>query len=441
MSTMPMSRGGFGQPVNEQGILMQDISQQRKLAEQLRKQGADELQGQMVSGHYVAPSWTQQLARVLNTYAGTEIEGQADKKEQDYNTQKSKKFADILAGNKPQQIEGQPQISSTMPAYTPEQQDQFGSPLPNVQREPVVTSTPTMTQESPEAMQARQQQAILQYMQQYGNTPEAQYMLAQIGKQDDRAYAKGEKLEDRAYTDTREEKLYNRGRTDKLSDIDAERKYQDIVRADTQGFQVSQQDRQFAQQYKLQAQSQGFQANMQDRQFAHSDAQNALTREQQLTLAGMKAGGVNSPQQKLTDAKDVLSILNQAAPLVNKSTNSGIGNLYDQSAAFFGNSTEGAQASAQLKALEGTLVSKMPKMSGPQSDKDVLLYKQMAGQIGDPTIPAAQKQAAMNTINELNSRYAGVPLTQLPYGNKTNETTVQQLGGLPPNGGIRTVDW
>jgi hypothetical protein len=441
MSTMPMSRGGFGQPVNEQGILMQDISQQRKLAEQLRKQGADEIQGQMVSGHYVAPSWTQQLARVLNTYAGTEIEGQADKKEQDYNAQKSKKFADILAGNKPQQIEGQPQISSTMPAYTPEQQDQFGSPLPNVQREPVVTSTPTMTQESPEAMQARQQQAILQYMQQYGNTPEAQYMLAQIGKQDDRAYAKGEKLEDRAYTDTREEKLYNRGRTDKLSDIDAERKYQDIVRADTQGFQVSQQDRQFAQQYKLQAQSQGFQANMQDRQFAHSDAQNALTREQQLTLAGMKAGGVNSPQQKLTDAKDVLSILNQAAPLVNKSTNSGIGNLYDQSAAFFGNSTEGAQASAQLKALEGTLVSKMPKMSGPQSDKDVLLYKQMAGQIGDPTIPAAQKQAAMNTINELNSRYAGVPLTQLPYGNKTNETTVQQLGGLPPNGGIRTVDW
>jgi hypothetical protein len=260
MSTMPMNRGRFGQPVNEQGILMQDISQQRKLAEQLRKQGADELQGQMVSGHYVAPSWTQQLARVLNTYAGTEINSQADKKEQDYNTQKSKKFADILAGNKPQQIEGQPTVTSTMPAYTPEQQDQFGSPLPNVQREPVVTSTPTMTQESPEAMQARQQQAVLQYMQQYGNTPEAQYMLAQIGKQDDRAYAKGEKLEDRAYADTREEKLYNRGRTDKLSDIDAERKYQDIVRADTQGFQVSQQDRQFAQQYKLQSQSQGFTA-------------------------------------------------------------------------------------------------------------------------------------------------------------------------------------
>jgi hypothetical protein len=369
----------------------------------------------------------------LNTYAGTEIEGQADKKEQDYNTQKSKKFADILAGNKPQQIEGQPQISSTMPAYTPEQQDQFGSPLPNVQREPVATSTPTMTQESPEAMQARQQQAVLQYMQQYGNTPEAQYMLAQIGKQDDRAYAKGEKLEDRAYTDTREEKLYNRGRQDKLSDIDAERKYQDIVRADTQGFQVSQQDRQFAQQFQMQKQSQGFQEGQQSRSQAFQAGQNQLSRDQKLELAGLKSGAGTSVA-KVNDAKDVLNILKQAAPLVNQSTGSGVGSLIDDSAAFFGNSTKGAQAAAQLKALEGTLVSKMPKMSGPQSDKDVLLYKQMAGQIGDPRIPQAQKQAAMNTINELNSRYAGVPLTELDYGNKTPGTAIQQLGGLP-NGG------
>jgi hypothetical protein len=72
-----------------------------------------------------------------------------------------------------------------------------------------------------------------------------------------------------------------------------------------------------------------------------------------------------------------------------------------------------------LKALEGSLVSKMPKMSGPQSDKDVLLYKQMAGQIGDPTLPAKQKQAAMDTINEINSRYAGVPYEPLSYGNTT----------------------
>ncbi len=280
---MPMNRGQYGQPA------MQDISQQRRLAEQLREQGSRELQGQMVSGHYVAPSWTQQLARVLQSYQAGSLDRSANKAESDYNTGKAQKFADILRGNKPQQIEGAPVETSVMPAYQPNQQDQFGSPLPGVQREPVVTSTPTMTQESPEALQARQQEAVLGYMQQYGNTPEGQYLLAQMNKQDDRAYAKGEKLDDRAYTDTREEKLYNRGRQDKLSDVDAERKYQDIVRADTQGFQVNQQDRQFAQQYKLQAQSQGFQAGQQSRSQAFQAGENQKTRDNQLQVAEGKA--------------------------------------------------------------------------------------------------------------------------------------------------------
>ena len=60
----------------------------------------------------------------------------------------------------------------------------------------------------------------------------------------------------------------------------------------------------------------------------------------------------------------------------------------------------------------------MPKMSGPQSDKDVLLYKEMAGRIGDPTVPASQKIAAMNSINQLQSKYAGVEPAQLQFDEK-----------------------
>lgn len=406
---MPMNRGGYGQPV------LQNIDRQRKFAEQLRAQGADDLKGQMVSGHYVAPSWTQQLAKVLQSGLGGYMENKADTQEKDYNATKSRKFAEILSGNKPQQVAGQPIVNTTMPAYEPEQQDRFGSP--NVQRQPVTTETPTMTQESPEAMQARQQEAVLGYMQQYGNTPEAQYMLGQLNKQDDRAYAKGEKIDDRQYADTREEKLYNRNRQDKLSDTDAERKYQDIVRADQQGFQVSQQDRQFAQQFQMQAQSQNFAANQQSRSQQFSANENEKARNQQMEIAGLKTSGATgaagiAAQAKVNDAKDVLSILDQASPLVKTATSSGLGNAMDNSAAFFGQSTAGADAAAKLKALEGNLVSKMPKMSGPQSDKDVLMYKQMAGRIGDPTVPVSQKQAAIEAIKEINSRYAGVPYQQ-----------------------------
>ena len=119
----------------------------------------------------------------------------------------------------------------------------------------------------------------------------------------------------------------------------------------------------------------------------------------------LKAG---SQSAKQADARDVLQLLDMAEPLIKKATGSYAGAGADMAANVFGFSTDGANAASQLQALEGMLVSKMPKMSGPQSDKDVLLYKQMAGQIGDPTVPASRKQAAMQTIRQINERYAGI---------------------------------
>ena len=106
------------------------------------------------------------------------------------------------------------------------------------------------------------------------------------------------------------------------------------------------------------------------------------------------------------EADDALATLTEAEKLIDDSTGSYLGAGVDQTARAFGVSTKGAQNAAKLKALEGALISKMPKMSGPQSDKDVLLYKQMAGQIGDSTIPAPTKRAAIETIKDIQKRYA-----------------------------------
>lgn len=275
MSMLPMEHDIYGTPST--APVLQDTRRQRRLADQLRNQSQEQQNGQMVGGIYVPTSITQHLARVLQGYQAGNIDRNATKQETDYNAEKQRKLAEILSGNKSQQIQDGVQETSTMPAYEPSQMDRFGSPM--AERQPQVAQTPIMRQESPQEQMQRVQPQVLEYMAKFGNTPEAQYMLGQLNKQDDRAYAHGEKVDDRQYQDTREEKLYNRNRTDKLSDTDAERKYQDIVRSDMQGFQVSQQDRQFAQQYKLQAQSQGFQAG-----------QNALSRAQQKELAG-----ANSP--------------------------------------------------------------------------------------------------------------------------------------------------
>jgi hypothetical protein len=114
------------------------------------------------------------------------------------------------------------------------------------------------------------------------------------------------------------------------------------------------------------------------------------------------------------EAGQALQAINQAEKLLPQATSSGLGSAVDSAAAFFGKSTQGAQAASQLKAIEGELVSKMPKMSGPQSDKDVALYKQMAGVIGDQTQPVATRQAALATVKEIQQRYAGPAPMQQP---------------------------
>lgn len=120
-----------------------------------------------------------------------------------------------------------------------------------------------------------------------------------------------------------------------------------------------------------------------------------------------KAVAAKGSGQQAKDAQSVISLLDMAEPLLDTATHSLAGEGYDRAAAAFGKSTEGAQAAAQLRALEGALVAKQPKMSGPQSDKDVLLYRQMAGQIGDPAVPVETRRAAIKTVRALNEKYLG----------------------------------
>jgi hypothetical protein len=112
--------------------------------------------------------------------------------------------------------------------------------------------------------------------------------------------------------------------------------------------------------------------------------------------------------KKAQSSKDVLAILDEAEPIISQATGSYGGYVADQAARVFGASTDGAKATAKLKALQAALMLKMPRMEGPQSNLDVQLYREAAGQIGDPTVPADTKLAAVASIRSLNEKYAGV---------------------------------
>lgn len=70
-----------------------------------------------------------------------------------------------------------------------------------------------------------------------------------------------------------------------------------------------------------------------------------------------------------------------------------------------GVSTATSKANAKLKALQAAMMMNMPRMEGPQSDKDVELYREQAGRIGDPTAPIDDRMAALDVLGELMDRY------------------------------------
>ncbi len=117
---------------------------------------------------------------------------------------------------------------------------------------------------------------------------------------------------------------------------------------------------------------------------------------------GTIAGGI---QTKGSNANSTKTLLDLAEPLIDVATGSAGGAAVDALARVFGRATNGAEAIAKLKVLQAGLMTSMPRMEGPQSDRDVQLYREAAGQIGDPTVPAAVKKAAVETIRQIQDKY------------------------------------
>jgi hypothetical protein len=87
--------------------------------------------------------------------------------------------------------------------------------------------------------------------------------------------------------------------------------------------------------------------------------------------------------------------------LIDKSTGSGAGRLYDIGAGFFGSAPEGAIATGQLAPIADLVLKMVPRFEGPQSDKDTQSYKAAAGQLADSSLPTKIRKAAANEIIRL----------------------------------------
>ena len=110
----------------------------------------------------------------------------------------------------------------------------------------------------------------------------------------------------------------------------------------------------------------------------------------------------------MMDAGEVISAAREyltGAATGTKPTASGMGSLADTAAGFFGSSPQGAKEADAMRAIGGALVAKMPRMEGPQSDRDMLMYREMSGQVGDASIPIERRLMALKEVERLWAKY------------------------------------
>jgi len=93
-----------GIPAND-ALAQLELQRKLKMADMLRQ--AQMPEGQMVSGHYVTPSWTQYAANAMNKYYGGKKEAEALKGYGDYTKTKQAQLGDVLKSLKPHEEETQ----------------------------------------------------------------------------------------------------------------------------------------------------------------------------------------------------------------------------------------------------------------------------------------------------------------------------------------------
>lgn len=125
-------------------------------------------------------------------------------------------------------------------------------------------------------------------------------------------------------------------------------------------------------------------------------------------MGGIAKREVNAPQ--------VLNLVSQAEALLPKSTGSLAGRGSKFVTQQMGMSTEASRADKQLGVIANALTANVPRMEGPQSDYDVQLYQQAAGDVANTNVPYEDRLAALQTIRTLQQKY----LNQEPQGQVSN---------------------
>lgn len=372
-----------------------EIARKTRYAEALRRQSEEPMQGQMVSGHYVAPSWTQGLAKMLSAYGAGKMERDAANEAKAYGEQQRTDFTDTAA-KYAQALRGTPEQQTAYEADNP-----FGEDLGNLQ-----TVTPGRAGSADDAL-AIAIQSKSQPWQQFA----MQNMLAQAKGANDTAemrnwrFAQSLSEADRAAflaksgtmpSSVQEWEYFNKlSPEQKAAYLEMKRNPQIMnlggtmaVRAPGGGVGES---------YAV---------------TPKPEAMPTFKGAQAKAEAEAKAGVASAAEaeKKGKTADQLISNIDEAEKILNegKATGSLIGTGIAAVKGAVGVSDTATKANQQLKLISGWMVANVPRMEGPQSNFDVQNYREMAAMVGDSTIPIGDRLSALKQLRQLQQKYKNV---------------------------------
>jgi hypothetical protein len=337
------------------------LAQQKRLAEQLRKSATGQPQGEMVSGHYVAPHWSQHLAAGLQDFMATRAESDAGAQEGALN-QAAAKERQRLIDTAPQAVPDQ---------FLPGREGSLENP-----NQP----TPGSTIEGTPLQTAQ----VLKHA----------MLMKQVPGGADIAdmYQKGA-LADIAREDTQKANKEKQIADLQLKRDEAERRSQDIRRTEADRLEDKRQAR--AAEERMNA--------------LHWSTvrENAKDRAAAAGAAGPKETTAQSKERQdveheVTSTATTKSALDRIEQVLPNATGTKVGQGVDALGRMVNYTTKGAEAQKELDTLKGTLLAHTPKFSGPTSDRDVIVYNQAVGDLSNPDSTVAERQAALRQVRSMN---------------------------------------
>ena len=417
----------------EQMLQQQQILRQQKMAEMLMQKGMEQPQGQMISGHYVAPSIFQNLAGLANTYVGQRGIEKGDQAQ-----------IDLAKAIREQQKVGLADYYQTLKG-TPSQAGNLQ--LGNTNQAIGSIEEPLGQYKAPVAGQAgnRELANLTASMDERLPAFLRQHAMTELTKPP--KWEKDVRYDDRGreihgWTNVNDPTLPFSAQSKKPEMTASERIHADIAinRAKDEGIAVggggynapvanpvpmsnpamnnapigtSPVIRQNAQPVSIAPNAPAYAQNAVTMQ-PNSVNASQLPVPPQVNMAGVspkeqrKIAGTQAEelQKNVKNSYEAYPVVKEIQQILPNATAGYAGQAWKQANRVFGLSTASSPIDTQLEILGTKLVMLQPRFEGPQGVRDVELYQKAAGDIANANLPIEDRMAALEQVKNIYKRYA-----------------------------------